>query len=114
MKLIKNTYRTLSGKSKVYEIPDRKPSQWLIYEDNKPRFYVDLYDLSIESNSMMNSLVLCGKRSIKETLDLVNKKNNTHLSLPVISRLGIYKIIKTAIVDIELEYLPEEWLDYSL
>lgn len=75
---------------------------------------MDLYDLSIESNSMMNSLVLCGKRSIQETLDLVNKKNNTHLSLPVISRLGIYKIIKTAIVDIELEYLPEEWLDYSL
>ena len=75
---------------------------------------MDLYDLSIESNSMMNSLVLCSKRSMQETLDLINKRNNINLSLPVISRLGIYKITKTALVNIELEYLPEEWLDYSL
>lgn len=114
MKLIKNTYRTFSGKSKVFEIPNRKSSQWIIYEDKKPKFFVDLYDLSVESNSMMNSLVLCAKRSMQETLDLINKKNNINLSLPVISRLGIYKITKTAIVDIELEHLPEEWLDYSL
>jgi hypothetical protein len=64
MKLIETTYRTFSGTKKVIEIPNRRPTQWIIYQDDKPAFYVDLYDLSIESNAMMNSLVLCAKKSM--------------------------------------------------
>ena len=114
LKLYLNTYRTLSGEKKVFEIMDKKESQFIIYQHNEPAFFVDLYDLTVESNSMMNSLVLCGKRTIPDVLQLINKRNNVQLSIPKISRFGIHKKIKSEIVDIELAYLPENWLDYSL
>ncbi|WP_445752757.1 hypothetical protein [Polaribacter sp.] len=114
MKLHLNTYKTLLGEKKVYEIMDKKESQFVIYQNDEPTFFVDLYDLTVESNSMMNSLVLCAKRTIPEVLELINRKNNIQLSVPKISRFGIHKKVKSEIVDVNLSYLPENWLDYSL
>lgn len=114
MKLVKNTYRTFSGVKEIIEIKNRKSSEWLIYEAGVPKYYVDVYDLSIESNAMMNSLVLCAKRSMQEALDLINKKNNISLSLPKASKIGFKKKIKSEKVEIDLVPLPEKWLDYSL
>ncbi|MBU3011179.1 hypothetical protein KO506_07175 [Polaribacter vadi] len=114
MKLIEITYRTLSGTKKVLKIPKRKSSQWIIYQDNKPKYYVDLYDLSNESNSMMNSLVLCAKRSMNEVLKMINKKHNINLSTKNFSSLAFAKKKESKVININLELLPEEWLDYSL
>jgi hypothetical protein len=74
MKLYLNTYKTLSGEKKVVEIMDKKESQFIIHEHNKPLFFVDLYDLRVESNSMMNRLVLRKKRTIPDILELINKR----------------------------------------
>ena len=114
MELLENTYRTFSGIKKVMELPKKKSTQWVIYQDNQPKFFVDLYDLSVESNSMMNSLVLCAKKNIEDVLKVISKKNNVDLSIKKISRLGIKKKIKTETRDIDLGPLPEEWLSYSL
>ncbi|WP_298779686.1 hypothetical protein [uncultured Polaribacter sp.] len=109
-----STYRTISGTKEIVEVPRKKTTQWVIYQDNKPKFYVDFFDLKNESNSMMNSLVLCGKKPIKEVLELINKRNNISLSIPKISKLGLKKKIKSEIKDLNLQPLPEQWLDYSL
>jgi hypothetical protein len=114
MEIIETTYRTFSGIKKIVEIPRKKSSQYIVYQDNKPKFYVDLYDLSIESNAMMNSLVLCAKKSIREVLEKINKRNNVNLSIPIISKLGISRRLKSEPKNIPLEPLPEEWLAYSL
>lgn len=114
MMFLSNTYRTLSGTKEVIETPEKKATQWVIYKDGKPAYFVDFYDLEIESNAMMNSLVLCTKRSIHEVLELINQKNNIKLSVPLISRLGYKKIIKTRKVELDLEPIPEEWLAYSM
>lgn len=114
MKLVETTYRTLTGTTKVLRIPKRKPTQWIIYQDNEPKFYVDLYDLSKEFNSMMNSLVLCAKRSMQDVLKLINKKNNINLSTSQFSTLKFQKKKDSIVVDIKLETLPEKWLAYSL
>jgi len=114
MTLAATTYRTFSGKKEIIEIPKKRHTQWLIYKDNIPTYFVDFYDLEKESNAMMNSLVLCTKRSMKEVLELINKKNNINLSLPVISRLGFKKRVKSRKVELYLEPIPEEWLSYSL
>lgn len=111
MKLIETTYRTFSGTKTVLEIPKRKPTQWIINQDNQPKFYVDL---SIESNAMMNSLVLCAKKSIRDVLKAINKKNNINLSITKVSKLGIKKKLKSVPKIINLEPLPEKWLSYSL
>ena len=114
MKLIETTYRTFSGTKKVLEIPERKSTQYIINENDIPKFYVDLYDLSIESNAMMNSLVLCAKKSIRDVLEKINKRNNIRLSIVKISKLGIKKKLTSKPTQMNLEPLPEEWLDYSL
>ncbi|MFK8059167.1 MAG: hypothetical protein AB8B78_03655 [Polaribacter sp.] len=114
MTLLATTYRTLSGKKEIIEIPNKKDSEWVIYQDGKPKYYTDFFDLQIESNAMMNSLVLCTKRSLDEVLELINKRNNINLSVPKISRLGYKKKIKSVETKINLEPIPEKWLAYSL
>lgn len=114
MKLLATTYRTLSGIKEIIELPVKKQTQWIIYKDNKPSFFVDLFDLAKESNAMMNSLVLCSKRTINEALILINNKNNINLSVPKISRLGFSKKIKSEVRNIDLGPIPKEWLSYSL
>ena len=114
MKLIETTYRTFSGTKTVLEIPKRKPTQWIINQDNEPKFYVDLYDLSIESNAMMNSLVLCAKKSIRDVLEVINERNNINLSITKVSKIGIKKKLNSVPKNINLEPLPEKWLAYSL
>lgn len=111
--LLSTTYRTLSGTKKIIEIHNRKETQWVIYKDNKPAYYEDLYDLSIESNAMMNSLVLCGKRALHDVLKTINKRNNINLSLPKITKSGFKKKIKSNPIDLKLEPIPEKWLAYS-
>jgi hypothetical protein len=111
MKCKVTTYRTLIGTKEIVEPSIKKTTQWVVYQDNKPKFFIDFFDLEEESNVMMNSLVLCAKRTIGEVLIIINKRNNVNLSIPKVSRLGIkvnseYKVLN-------LQPLPEEWLDYS-
>ena len=114
MKVYLNTYRTFIQKKKVYEPLEAKDTQWIIYQNNVPKFYVDLFDLTVESNSMMNSLVLCSKRTLDDVLELLNKKNNINLSVPKISKFGLKKKVNSEIKELSLEPLPEKWLAYSL
>ena len=114
MTYLETTYRTLSGTKEVVELKEKKDTQWIIYRDNKPAYFVDFFDLEKESNAMMNSLVLCTKRSLDEVLELINKKNNINLSVPKISRLGFKKKVKSEVKNLELKPIPEEWLAYSL
>ena len=114
MTFLTNTYRTFSGTKEIVELINKKSTQWLIYKDNVPAYFVDFYDIEKESNAMMNSLVLCNKKSIEETLELINKKNNVNLSIPKITRLGYKRKIKSVKIELNLGPIPEEWLSYSL
>ncbi|WP_435414036.1 hypothetical protein [Polaribacter aestuariivivens] len=114
MKLKLTTYRTLSGIKKIFELPQKQKAQWVVYQDNKPKFFVDCFKLEIESNAMMNNLVLCNKMPIEDVLKLINKRNNINLSVPVISRIGLKKEIESISTEIDLKPIPEKWLDYSL
>ena len=67
-------YITFSGVKEIIEVPIKKTSKWVIYEDNIPKYFVDFFDLEKESNAIMNSLVLCSKQSIETVLALINKK----------------------------------------
>ena len=108
------TYRTFSGTKEIIELKEPKTTQWVVYKDNNPAYFVDFFDLEKESNAMMNSLVLCAKRPIQEVLEVINKKHNINLSIPKISRLGLKKIVKSEVIEMNLEPIPEEWLSYSL
>ena len=114
MNFVINTYITISGIKKVVEISKNKYHQKLIYQDNKPAYFVDFYDLQKESNAMMNILVLCTGDSIDKVLNNINTHYNINLSIPIISRIGIQKKIKSEIINLDLKPIPLKWLGYSL
>lgn len=112
MRYLKTTYKTFTGIKEITEIFEKKTTQWIIYKDGKPAYYVDFFNLNIESNSIMNSLVLCGKRSVEEVLDMINKKNNINLHLPKISCFWIKT--KSKSIKLDLKPIPEKWISYTL
>jgi hypothetical protein len=114
MNFVKNTYRTLRGIKKVVEIAKKKHSQKLIYQDNKPAYFVDFYDLQEASNARMNSLVFCSENSLEDVLKTINKRNNIRLSLPKISKIIFKRKIKSCVINLDLKPIPLVWLSYSL
>ena len=114
MIFLETTYKTFGGIKKITTVRGKRDTQWVVYEDNKPAYFVDCFDLEKESNAMMNSLVLCTKRSIGQTLELINKKNNINLFMPKISGIFFKKKIKSELIELYLEPITEEWLAYSL
>jgi|TARA_B110000114_G_scaffold141636_1_gene149640 hypothetical protein len=114
MNFVTNTYITISGIKKIVEINEVKYHQKLIYQDNKPAYLVDFYDLQKESNAMMNILVLCSGNPINKVLKSINKRYNINLSIPIISRIGLQRKIKSEIIKLDLQPIPLKWLGYSL
>ncbi|MDX6745608.1 hypothetical protein SHK09_02290 [Polaribacter sp. PL03] len=114
MNFATNTYRTITGVKEVVEIPKKKYHQWLVYQDNKPAYFVDFYDLAKESNAMMNSLVLCSDNTLEYVLKIISQRNNINLSLPKISRIGLKRRINSKKTELDLQPIPEKWLAYSL
>ena len=114
MKLLATTYRTFSGIKEFIEIPRKKETQWIVYQDNNPTYFVDFFDIEIESNAMMNSLVLCAKRTIGDVLIMINERNNVNLSVSKISSIGLKMKLKSEVKNLDLQPIPEEWLAYSL
>lgn len=102
------TYRTLTGTKKILKIPKKKSGQWVIYQNNEPTYFVDCFDFKIESNLIMNNLILSERKTIDEVIKKIKKKKKVNISIP---KIPIFEIeVKSEIKELELEPLPEEWL----
>ena len=106
------TYKTLNGVKKIVKSFKKTSTEWVVYQNDKPKYYVDFFDLRTESNAIMKSLVMRKDRRIEEVLKIINKRNNVDLSIPKVSLLGVR--VKSEYTDLELQSIPEEWLSYSL
>lgn len=108
MKYRLTTYRTLIGTKDVLEIPKRKSVQWIIYQNNKPSYFVDCFDFKKESNLILNQWILSKGKTIDEVIKYIKKKRNIHLSL---AKPPLFEIkIKTEEKELELAPLPKEWI----
>jgi hypothetical protein len=112
MKCKVTTFKTITGAKTLVELKKKKQTQWIIYQDNKPRFFIDIFDLKTESNVIMNSLIFAAKKTIHEILHVINKNNDVNLSTPKTPFFAY--IVNLEYKDFYLEHLPEEWLSYSL
>ncbi|MDY0781189.1 hypothetical protein [Tenacibaculum sp. IB213877] len=103
------TYKTIRGKKEILETQKKKSTEAIIYQDDKPAFFVDCFDLQTESNIIMNSLVLCQQRSLKAVIKEIAAKNNVNLSIketPLFVLKSSYEL-----KEMELPPLPENWLN---
>ena len=108
MKYKLTTYRTLSGTKRILELQKRNRTEAIIYENGKPSYYVNCFDLQTESNVIMNSLVFGQKKSISNVIKEIALKNNVNISVKEAPMFSIKKSFE--LKEIELPPLPENWL----
>lgn len=108
MKYKLTTYKTLTGTKTILELQKRKKTEAIVYQHEKPSYYVNCFDLKTESNIIMNSLVLGQKKSISNIIKEVAQKNNVNISIKEAPLLSIKKSFE--LKEVELPPLPENWL----
>lgn len=102
------TYKTLSGEKKIARYEEKSSGKWIIYQDKKPKYHLDCFDLKSETGLLLNDLLFSKKKTIKQIVKEVNKKYGTNLS---IEKPPLIEIVKdTTIEDIQLETFPAKWL----
>ena len=109
MKFKVTTYRTLTGTKEILEHRKKKSGQWIIYQNNVPTYHVDCFDFKDESNLILNNLILSERKSIEEVIKKIKKQQKVNISIPKAPLLEIE--VKSEATDIELQPLPEEWLN---
>jgi len=108
MKYKVTTYRTLTGTKDIVELPKKKSTQWIIYQNNKPVYHVDCFDLKKESNLLINNLILSEQKTIEEVIRKIKKNRKVNLSIP---KAPLFEIaLKSETKELILQPLPEEWL----
>jgi len=109
MKYKLTRYKTLTGNKEILELTEDAYGQWIVYQNKKPKFHINCFDFKNESNQILNSLLLAQQKTIKEVLGLINKKNNTNLSIEKAPLLEIK--VDSKIKEFNLDPLPLEWVN---
>lgn len=108
MKYKLTKYKTLTGNKEILELIEDAYGQWIIYQNKKPKFHINCFDFKTESNQILNSWLLAQQKSIKEVLDIINRKNKTNLTIEKAPLLEIK--VDSKIKELRLEPLPLEWV----
>ena len=109
MKLKSTKYKTLTGFKEVVELPTNKYGKFIVYQNREPKFFVDCFDFKIESNLVLNSLLLSQGKTVNQVLRRINKRKNAKLSIETPPFLVLDEI--SEMKDFQLEPLPIEWLN---
>ena len=103
------TYKTLTGKTKILETEPKKSTAAIIYQDDKPAYWVDCFDLQTEANVEMNYLVLCQQKSMKSVIQEIAQKQNVNLYIKEAPLLSIKQ--ESIETEMELPPLPLNWVN---
>jgi len=109
MKYKLTKYKTFTGKKEIVEIIENAYGQWIIYQNKKPRFHVNCFDLKTESNQILNGMLLAQQKPMSEVLDIINNKNRLNLSIEKAPLLEIK--VNSELAELDLDPLPLEWLN---
>ena len=69
------------GVKEVLEFVENDYGQWIVYQDNEPKFHINCFDYSSESNRLLNDWILSKQRSIDQVLNSINRRNHINLTL---------------------------------
>ncbi|PTQ96776.1 hypothetical protein C8P68_104265 [Mucilaginibacter yixingensis] len=100
------TYRSLTGSRSLIELSDFAYGEWIVYENNVPKYHVQCFDEK-ESSSVIKALLTNGK-TFENILDCINKQNGTRLSLK--KRPIILIVKRTELIELDLKPLPNHLL----
>ena len=93
----------------VLEFVENNYGQWIVYQDNKPKFHINCCDYSSESNRLLYDWILSKQRSVDQVLNSINRRNHINLTLKKTPLFVLKAESKTT--EISLQPLPWEWLN---
>lgn len=108
MKYLKTTYKTITGKADVIDIGDYTYGEWIIYENEKPRFHINCFRENSESDILIKNRIENQNQSIEFIINEINSKLKKKLTLG--KRPTIEIKIKSELIEMVLHPLPIEWL----
>lgn len=108
MKYKLTKYKTLTGNKEILELTEDAYGQWIIYQNKQPMFHINCFDFKTESNQILNGMLLAQRKTIKEVLGIINKRNRTNLTIEKAPFLEIK--VDSTIKELDLEPLPLEWV----
>lgn len=102
--LLVSLYITLSGKKYSYKLPDNAYGEWIIYENDKPKYYLNIFDKEYE-------LV---RKNLNHVSDfenyLITKFQNSNPPINIKRQVIGFSIEKPYIQKWQLEKLPLSFL----
>ncbi len=102
------TYRTLKGKCELVDIGDHIYGEWIIYENEKPKFHVNLFREDSESDKRIKELIEHKNESIESIIKKINLSFKMELNLG--KRPIIEIVVNTKLKELALNPIPTEWL----
>lgn len=105
-------YYTFTGIKSLIDLGDFSYGEWIIYEGGIAKYHVDVMDQNDKSNIIINSLMNKYNETIDSIIKKINLKHNKKLLLE--SRCLIEFVKESILIDLNLEPLPEHWVENLL
>ncbi len=110
MKYRINKYLTFSGKTQEVTLPDSSYGEWIVYENNSPKYHVNIFNYESKSDCLLYAIMIENQSEFKNILTDINKRFNRKLTLSSNTNFGIK--INSKLVESELGSLPFEWIEH--
>ncbi|MEO7214252.1 hypothetical protein [Mucilaginibacter sp.] len=101
------SFYTLTGVKKAINLGDFAHGEWVVYEFNKPKYYINLFS-KLEADALVHSILNKREITIDVILQRISKNEGIGLTLGRIPFVNIIK--KVELVNLELPPLPLTWL----
>lgn len=105
-----NKYLTLNGKIQEVILLNSTYGEWIVYENNKPKFHVNIFNSESKSDCLVFIIMNETKSEFKNILIDINNRFERNLTLSSKTSFGIK--ISSQLVEYKLNSLPFEWIKH--
>jgi hypothetical protein len=102
------SYYTLSGIRKFIDLGDQSYGEWIVCENNVPKYHIIAFQGNGESNALIANLISAKNESIETIMEKISK--NQHIKLSFQGRPYFEFVKKSELVELDLVPLPCEWV----
>ncbi|MGN6181247.1 MAG: hypothetical protein ACTHNW_18840 [Mucilaginibacter sp.] len=102
------SYYTLFGIIKLIELGDFVYGEWIVYDDNVPKYHVIAWPDEGASNALIDQLLKSRTETIQSILKKINKSQHRKLSLG--NNPFFVFVTKSESIELNLDSLPYEWV----
>lgn len=110
MKYRINKYLSLKGKIQEVTLPDSAYGEWIVYENNEPKFHVNIFNYESKSDCLIYVIMTESKSEFESILTDINKRFKRNLTLSSKTNYGIK--IDSKLIESDLGSLPFEWIEH--